>query len=110
MKIFSPHVSAEEKSLLESIVVDESFCIELHFSIGVHATAEEIVVVYQQRTIVTGLRLHTALSSRRVEVAPVISDLQTEVEQDKAHEENLETGPLLVSNKWVFAEPLGSNL
>ncbi len=106
----SPHVSIREQSLLESVIVDESFSIEFYFSIGVNTAAKEFVVIYQKRTIVSSLRLLTALRCRWVKIAPVISKLQTEVEQDKAHDENFDACPLLISNKLIFAEPFGGNL
>jgi chloramphenicol 3-O-phosphotransferase len=106
----SPHVSIREESLLESVIVDESLSIDFYFSIGVNTAAEEIVVIYQKGTIVSSLRLLTALRCRWVEIAPVISKLQTEVEQDKAHDEDFDACPLLISNKLIFAEPFCGNL
>ena len=106
----SPHISVREKSLLECVVIDESFSIELNLSLWVNATAEEFVVIYQKWTIVSNLRYLTALRSRRTEIAPVVSKLNAEVEKDKAHKENLERCPWLVAKELVLAVPFSCHL
>ncbi len=58
----------------------------------------------------SSLRSVTSLCGGGVEVAPVDSQLQSEVEEDEAHEENLERGPGGGGDQGELTEPLLRNL
>lgn len=71
-----------------------------------NTTSAEIELGYDNRAVVAGLRCLASLGGRGVQVAPVDSDLKTQVEQDEAKHSNGPGGPCLLREDRVGLVPL----
>ena len=87
---FSEIVSRGEDGVLEGVLVDASLGVEVHIAGGSGGVVERY---NHDRAVVGRLSLLAALGSRGVEIAPVSTELERKVHEDKGRQENLEGGP-----------------